>query len=161
MPKMPAYAVVLTVLAAAVMIVGVVRTFGSEPKITVPPMSVPLDNDKLLKAIEETEDWDGESVGAAGEAGPWQMLPSTWREYSSEPFPYSGVKWRGHEAQRVVHEHASWIRDQMEKRRLPQTAYTFALFWKAGDGRVLRNAARRVDKEYAERAANIYATLTK
>ena len=42
----------------------------------------PLNNDALLKMIAEVESWDGESVGAAGEAGPCQVKPSTWYDYS-------------------------------------------------------------------------------
>ena len=134
----------------------------AQPKITVPPAYFhPLDNDLLLRAIAETENWDGESQGAAGEQGPWQILPSTWRQYTRRTMPYSRNGWAQPFAQNVLHEHASWCRDEMEKHGLPQTAYTFALFWKAGAGRVLRNGVRRVDREYSERASNLYRELVK
>ena len=133
------------------------------PGITLPGAAViePLDNEKLLRMIDLVEDWDGDSLGAAGEQGPWQMLPSTWRQYSKKQMPYSETAWANPEPQRVLREHASWIRDQMEKHNAPQTAYTFALIWKSGWSRVYHHNERRADKEYAELAQNIYEELIK
>lgn len=139
----------------------VVRLRASNPTITVPPLHEPMDNDKLLRMIELTENWDGESVGAAGECGPWQMLYSTWLNYATDHnyMPFSRAAWLEPRAQCVIREHASWIRDEIEKHRLPDTPYTFALFWKAGAGRVINHRCRSVDKKYAERASALYRTL--
>jgi len=131
------------------------------PNITVPPLHRPLLNDDLLRMIELTEDWDHDSIGAAGEGGPWQMLPETWAYYCERPMPYSEARWRLHEAQFVLYEHANWIRYQLIKHDLPDNPYYFALVWKAGWGRVLHNRPRQVDIEYARRARNNYEEITK
>lgn len=134
---------------------------GDPPPGYLPRDMALLDNAKLLVMIRETENWDGDSEGASGERGPWQMLVSTWKSYSSEHMPYTRRSWSLPEPQRVLHCHASWIRDQMEKRHLPQNAYTFALFWKAGYGRIFNTRCRVADLQYAQRAQNIYDELTK
>ncbi|HXP60691.1 MAG TPA: hypothetical protein VN829_09380 [Dongiaceae bacterium] len=135
--------------------------YGADEQPIRVPHYEPLDNDILLEAIAFTENWDGESTGAAGERGPWQMLLSTWKNYSTEWMPYTSTSWKKPEPQRVLHAHASWIRDQMERRKLPQTAYVFALFWKSGYGRVVNNYERSSDKAYAQRAQNLYTELVK
>lgn len=104
------------------------------------PASYPLLSTKfLLRSIDKVENWDGRTLGRAGERGPWQMKESTWRQYSKENMPYSERSWRNWtEAQRVLEEHASWIMDRMETLETPQTAYIFALIWKVGYGNVKR-----------------------
>lgn len=162
MLKMWYYIIISLVFAYIVICAKILGSPVSEgPAIVVPPFPRPMDNDVLLKMIAMTENWDGQSVGAAGERGDWQMLRSTWHHYSTEPFPWSRRGWAQPEAQRVLREHASWIRDEMEFHSLPQTPYTFALMWKAGETRVLHRRPRPVDYEYAERAHNIYKTLIK
>ena len=160
-PRLHIYFDVAIVLALLAVFVFFTARLRAQSRAVDEPMAEvkPLDNGALLRMIDLDENWDGESIGAAGESGPWQMLPSTWRQYTKEPYPYSERKWREPEAQRVIHAHASWIRDQMERHRWPQTAYTFALVWKAGYGRVLHNTVRTVDKQYAERGENIYRSI--
>jgi hypothetical protein len=161
MPKMPP----TPVLACVAILVAVFLLFVSKlkaaPTVTVPTYQPPINNELLLKAIAATENWDGESVGAAGERGPWQMLPSTWAMYSDSPFPRTRWEWHSAEANRVLHMHASWIRDQMDKKHLKRTAWVFAAFWKGGYGRVMNNRLRTVDKAYADRAQNNYYLLVK
>jgi hypothetical protein len=137
------------------------RAFATPQRGPGDPYQRPLDNDQLIKAVILDEDWDGESVGADGEAGPAQMKPSTWRQYSSERFPYSGAKWREPEAQRVLRAHASWIRDKMEANNWPETAFTFALVWKAGYSNVKHSTYGKSSRDYAARCQNLYLELTK
>jgi len=111
----------------------------------------------LLKAIDKVEDWDGRTVGRDGERGPWQMKASTWHQYSKENMPYSERSWRNWtEAQRVLQEHASWIMDRMETLETPRTAYIFALIWKVGYGNFKRGRITEADRDYAQRAENLY-----
>lgn len=143
-------------IAVGLLILSQVPSGAKERPLQNMGYTPPLDNDRLLEAIKGTEDWDGDSIGAAGELGPWQMLPLTWHTYSHETMPYTRGAWDEAEPQRVIHAHASWIRDRMERLHLPQTPYTFALFWKAGYGRVTKHKLRGVDRDYASRAQNIY-----
>lgn len=163
MPKMLSHSMLFAALCIIALGFAAVRVYATGPKLGLPEPGAPLlDNEKLLQAIALVENWDGESIGAAGERGPWQMLESTWKEYSDDTMPFSKHVWiRSAEAHRVLNAHASRIRDWMEAKSLPQTAWTFALFWKAGYGRVIHNRLRPADKAYAERAQNIYKTLIK
>lgn len=151
---------ILLLIGSAIFTKGAI---AGPPVITVPQpcRGGPMDNDVLLRMIALTENWDGESTGPSGERGPCQMLLSTWKNYSSEDMPYTARAWKNPEPQRVLRAHASWIRDQMEKADRGDTPYMFALFWKAGYGRVMNHRERRVDIEYALRAANIYIGLAK
>ena len=158
---MISYVLLGVLLALICGAVFVETTFASPPVLWTPPRHSPMDNDVLLRMIALTENWDGESTGAAGERGPCQMLLSTWKNYSSEDMPYTARAWKNPEPQRVLRAHASWIRDQMEKANRGDTPYMFALFWKGGYGRAMNHRERRVDIEYALRAANIYIGLAK
>ena len=45
-----------------------------------------IDIPRMIRAIKETEDWDGRSVGAHGELGPMQFKAATWGQFSRKPF---------------------------------------------------------------------------
>ena len=151
--------VILLTVALVGAALFVTKCVAASPEIVFPAPHVPLDNDKLLRMIELVENWDGEAIGRSGEAGPWQMKVKTWHDYSHERMPYLESEWRGPEAQRVLHEHASWIRDEIEKNRLPDTSFNFALCWKVGFSGFLHGKTTYQDARYALRAETLYGTL--
>ena len=131
--------------------------WANDRRMIVPPRPMLLDNENCLVMIRKLEKWNGWAEGRRGERGPFQFLRSTWSDYSAESFALARVD--GPEGWYVARCHASFIRDEMEKHGLPQTAYTFALIWKAGIGHVLEYRTTAEDKDYAERGENVYLEL--
>ena len=157
--------ITLTALLLAAFLFFACRVKAQEPKITVPPLSVPLDNVKLVAAIRLTEAWDGHSEGRAGERGPSQIKLITWKQHTKAPWAHAVYHTAGDriEYREVELAHAAWIRDVLESKRhpMPQTAYQFALIWRAGYRNVLKGNVTAQEIDYAERCANCYRELIK
>ncbi len=165
MTKMISYTIL--VLLAAAMIVGFMALRGDAQTIDGPffpiPYTPPLDNAKLIIAIRRVENWDGYSEGKHGERGPSQIKLITWKQHTKRAWRHA--LYMTTEDQLIYREvedaHGSWIRDVIGSRRLPDTAYTFALCWRAGVHNVLDHNITPEERSYAQRASNIYQQLLK
>jgi|HubBroStandDraft_1064217.scaffolds.fasta_scaffold02417_9 hypothetical protein len=162
MPKMPPLFISIPVAIFLLSFLAFVSQVRAAPIITVREMAPkPLDNIKLIKAIRQVENWDGESEGFHGERGPSQIKMMTWRQHTKVAWIHALYRtaFDRLEYHEVECSHAAWIRDVMENRRLPQTAYTFGLFWKAGYKNVINATLKPADRDYAVRVQNIYEAL--
>ena len=118
-----------------------------------------VDSAKMVETIRLVE--NSTTPGKAGEQGPWQILPSVWRQYSRTHVSWASSK-RPEcvaEQKRVAATHIAWIRSQLVKMNLPDTPHSIALVWCAGLENVRRGKLSDGKRDYADRAANIYGTL--
>jgi hypothetical protein len=125
------------------------RPVTTEQLPTIPKMK------RAILAVENTP-WNGK--GAAGERTSYQIMPEVWRDWSLMPFEeisHDTPEVRA-EVDIVVSKQLAWIRSCVEKQGYAVNPYTMALVWKAGLGRFMSYRTRRVDRDYATRAANIY-----
>lgn len=118
-----------------------------------------LDLDKVVEAIRIVEAWNGRSVGAAGEVGPFQFKASVWAEYSDQPFAWA---WGSHPVQKAEQRAAArrlvaWIDAQLKDVPLPRTARSIGLVWTNGLTAAKRHKVSSAKRDYAQRVANIYA----
>lgn len=147
--------VIPLVLAFAIL---VPRCRAASPRMTAQPEEMPLDNEELIDVCRQVENWDGFSVGRFGELGPYRFTRDAWYQHTTES--HSLALCDSERARSVTRDvcraHASWLRDIMERRRMPQTAYSFALLWGAGPRRVATGHISPAKKSYAERAQNLY-----
>jgi hypothetical protein len=94
--------------------------------------------------------------GPRGELGPYQFRLDTWRMHSTLPFARANDRAT---SDRVAVEHYEWIKRGLERARLPASPYNVALAWNGGLSAVQKGRAPRAAHRYAERAANLAATL--
>jgi hypothetical protein len=168
MTKMNPHLIIPSLMAVAIVVLLAFIMFApsmrAEPMVTMPELGVgPLNNHKLIQMERRIEAWDGESEGRHGERGPTQIKFMTWKQHTKKAWTHALYKT---EEDKVIYrdveaDHAAWIRDEMERHKLPQTAYTFALIWRAGMKNVLNHNVTVAEKDYAERAENIYRSLIK
>jgi hypothetical protein len=123
------------------------------------PVSASVDLVKMIETIRLVE--NSETPGRAGEQGPWQILPSVWRQYSREHISWASSKRADcvAEQKRVVTAHIAWIRKSLVDAGFADTPKNIALVWCAGFETVRRGKATRAKKDYATRAQNIYGSL--
>ena len=117
-----------------------------------------IDIDRLAKAIATIENWDGHSVGAAGERGKYQISLSVWSQHTNKTFVLaaSNHPLAVAEQREVVIKHLEWIKGCLPGLKLKRSAFDIALVYTAGYGNV---AAKRISPEkrdYANRVATIY-----
>jgi len=118
-----------------------------------------VDLAKMVETIRVVE--NSSTTGKAGEQGPWQILPSVWRQYSREHISWASSK-RPEcvaEQRRVASAHVNWIRKQLPKIGAAETPYFIALVWCAGFENVRLGKLNAGKKDYAQRAENIYGSL--
>jgi hypothetical protein len=118
-----------------------------------------IDSTKMVESIRIVE--NSTKIGRAGERGPWQILPSVWRQYSKRPLAWASSKQSAcvAEQKRVVLAHIHWIREQLRTINLPDTPRSIALIWGAGFENVRRETIKPEKLDYADRAQNIYESL--
>ncbi len=123
----------------------------------------PLDLDDVVEAIRQVEHWDGSSIGASGERGPFQFTKSTWSEFSKKPFWWaSGYGWACREEQYATAlRYVTWINDNLVHVPLRETAYSVALVYTCGYTAVKHGKPSREKRDYAQRVQTIYDQLTK
>jgi len=112
-----------------------------------------IDSTKMVESIRVVE--NSTRVGRAGERGPWQILPSVWKQYSKTSQQSASIA----EQKRVVLAHIKWIREQLKTINLPDTPRSIALVWGAGFENVRRESINPAKLDYADRAQNIYESL--
>lgn len=120
-----------------------------------------FDIEKMVDVLREVENWDGKSVGAAQERGPWQITQTVWQQFSDTSFKQADRKSSAalREQRYVARECVIWIVGRLEKAGYSITPYNVALVWCAGWGSFHRHDPRRpshLKQFYAERASNIY-----
>ncbi len=91
----------------------------------------------MLAGIARVEDWQGRR-GAAGEIGPWQMLPATWAAY------------RGTARQRAE-THLIKLRRDLARLGVDPSPFNLALCWNAGLTATVTGRAPEKSYDYARR----------
>lgn len=137
-----------------ILIVSIAR---AQPEPLVPR----IDPEKEIKALMEIENWDGKSVGAAGEIGPWQLAPAVWMQHSKFPHQWATCRTpaQAAETDRVVRAHLEWVRKQIWRQGYEESPYIVALFWTCGIGTFRSGLVPAAKIDYATRANNLYSTL--
>lgn len=114
--------------------------------------------DNTLKAIVAVEGVKNpHRRGKSGELTIYRFLPRTWAQYSEVPMPSASDA----EVERVAREHYEWCRQAalrlpLAKRlKTPSLAYTVALLWNAGYGRVESGKLLQRHFDYAARVNNL------
>lgn len=119
---------------------------------------VALDSKRVAREIRLVENWDGKSVGDSGEVGPWQFLPTTWKQFSDRP-----IWWASSfnltcqaEQERVAIAEVEWIRARLPRLGLSESAWAIGLVHNAGYGRVRRRQSEPRHRAFADRVREIY-----
>jgi len=114
---------------------------------------------ETLQAIHMVENpTNSTRVGRAGELGPYQFRPSTWRMHTKKPFHLAANR---EEADRVAVKHYEWIKRNLERGGVSADAYRIALAWNAGLDAALQDRAPTSSRHYAERVQAIAEDLQK
>ena len=99
----------------------------------------PVALDKMICSLKQVENWDGHSIGRAGERGPLQLKKETWHQFSNKPHywaerrnPYAAA-----EADRVETLYVLWIMQDLREVRKPLTPFFVALIHNAGFSTVM------------------------
>jgi hypothetical protein len=95
-------------------------------------------------------------IGRAGELGPYQFRPGTWKMHTKKPFRLAANR---AEADRVAVKHYDWIKRNLERNGIEANPYRIALAWNAGLNAALRDAAPPSSHAYATRVQAIAEDL--
>jgi hypothetical protein len=110
-----------------------------------------------LEAIHQLENPRNLSrPGPRGELGAYQFRSQTWRMYTAAPFA-SALDRTTSDA--VAIKHYEWIRTSLERTGMPATPYAIGLAWNGGLEAVIRGNSPRAARDYAQRVANLAASL--
>jgi hypothetical protein len=118
------------------------------------PKPIPSDTDRILDAIALTENWDGKTVGKAGEWGPWQMTPANWRRYS----PHIPIR-HANKAQlrQVAREHLAYLVGRLRGYGIETpSVWMLGLAWAAGPFKASKYTGRPEKIDYANRVEALY-----
>jgi hypothetical protein len=114
--------------------------------------SASLDTSALLRAISEVESNGNDSaVGLRGERSKFQIMESTWYDYSNLNFR---TNCRGLVALLVAEKHLEFL-----KRSLGSNPYWLAIGWNSGvnSARYFQDASHTsLSHKYAQRVVNLY-----
>lgn len=113
---------------------------------------------KYIRAIKQAENWDGHSVGAAGERGPMQFLPDVWAAITLRPF-YMAERRNAAAcvvADYVERKHIERLIHFCDYLHRPATAYSIGLLHNAGFAHVRDHTASAAKKDFAQRVQNLY-----
>lgn len=103
---------------------------------------------RFLYAIRHVENWDGLSEGIHGEIGPYQMKPPIFKQYGLLPIPEN--------YEEAAKRHFVWCASRLKVRGKPVTVTTMAAIWHGGWTHYLEKRLTDADREYADRAVNVY-----
>ncbi len=109
---------------------------------------------RLLAAIAQVETGNNpNAVGRKGERGIYQILPTTWAQYSKLPVEAAATD--PGENDRVAREHLATLRLALCKRGLAMNAHALAGAWNLGEAGVMRSHNSKVHSDYADRVVNL------
>ena len=94
--------------------------------------------------------------GPRGELGAYQFRVTTWRMHTDVPFTYALDR---ETSDAIAVKHYEWLKRGLEAAHMPATPYNIALAWNGGLAAATAGTSPRVAHCYAERAANLAATL--
>ena len=112
-----------------------------------------VDMPRFLTATRAIENWNGHD-GAAGELGPYQVLPATWRQHMGD-LPASWARQEGW-GRECARRHVEWLQERLQASRIDANAFNLALAYNAGIGAVKRGQAPVVAYQHADRVRNFY-----
>ena len=112
------------------------------------PANTRIDEGVFLESIAEVENSAGK-IGKKGEMTPWQIMPTTWAEYTIEPIETAPPQVQAKVALRIL-RHFSAI---LTNRGLIPAPYALALAWNGGPN---RNAWPTSTHAYAKRVLAVY-----
>lgn len=95
--------------------------------------------------------------GPRGELGAYQFRVGTWRMHTDLPFERALDRSL---SDLVAVRHYEWIKRGLENARMPVTSYNVALAWNGGLTAAISGKSPRRAHDYAQRAANLAATMT-
>ena len=123
----------------------------------MPPVSVEF----AILAIADVENWDGKSIGKAGERGRLQFTKARWGQLSTKPFRWADSRqnFAIKETHRVERAHIVDLIEQCKKIHRRPTAYLVAAFHTAGFTAVSSGHIQAFKKDFAERVAIVYYQL--
>ena len=118
----------------------------------------PLDIPRLIRAIKAVENWDGHSIGQAGERGPMQFTAATWYKFSRKPHRW--CQWKHEfaikERERVEPLYiAELIKEATIMDRKP-TPWVIAALHCAGGSAVASRHIPAMKKDFSQRVENVY-----
>jgi hypothetical protein len=121
------------------------------------PASQAAERWETLQAIHLIENpTNSTRIGRAGELGPYQFRPGTWKMHTKKPFRLAANR---AEADRVAVKHYDWIKRNLERNGITASPYRIALAWNAGLDAALRDAAPASSHAYATRVQAIAEDL--
>jgi hypothetical protein len=112
-----------------------------------------------LEAIHQIENpTDSPRYGSCGELGAYQFLPTTWSMHSREPFRRALDR---SASDAVAVRHYEYIKSNLERAGVNATPYMIGLAWNGGLDGAISGRAPRAAREYAQRVANLAASLNR
>lgn len=126
----------------------ILRSNAFATELNVKYNSREIDENRLLEAIATVEN-SPNTIGRRGERSPYQILPSTWRRFSSIPMR-TATDEQQHEVALKILRH---FRKQLTQRGIEPNVFHLALAWNGGP-----NAKRYKNStiDYATRVTNVY-----
>jgi hypothetical protein len=94
--------------------------------------------------------------GPCGELGAYQFRAPTWRMHTTAPFACALDRTT---SDAVAVKHYEWLKTSLERAGKPTTPYAIGLAWNGGLEAVLRGRSPRAARDYAQRVANLAASL--
>ncbi len=94
--------------------------------------------------------------GPRGELGPYQFRAATWRMHTSLPFAQAIDR---ETSDRVAEQHYEWLRRGLLAAGMPVSPYNIGLAWNGGLSAAVKRRSPRAAHHYAQRAANLAATM--
>lgn len=148
------FAITLILFTAGLLIVSVLRAQNK-------PVPGAVRRADMLNAFRIVEAWDGETRGAAGERGPWQLTEQLWRQHSTKPHYWADFRTAEErkETTRVLNAHYDWVVGQVHEIGMTETPFSIALVWCAGATAVRRCEVSSRKIGHVERVCNVYETL--
>ncbi len=157
------YLVYLTAFAFLLAIAIVFAPTAKAQTIVYPAYARPINVRILTIAIAKAENWDGKSIGAAGERGRLQFTATTWFKFSHKPHHWAERRSPDmkKESDAVEFEYIMELQDECRKMGRAVTPYMIALLHNAGGPTVASNKVPAAKRDFAQRALNLYEAMTK
>lgn len=118
----------------------------------------PLDPKRLLRALKGAENWDGLSIGRAGEKGALQWREETWFQFSTKPFHYCLGKtpYARAELAEAEERYIQWLMHACRVLGRKPTPYLVGQIHTAGFGKVESGNVGAAKRDFAQRVSNLY-----